>query len=1210
VLPDGRVYVCGGEYGTGGSTGEVYNPKTNTWTPTPGPFPNVISDANSEILPNGNVLQASVDESGENLNYLWNPTTNTYTAGPNCKRIDNEAVWVKLPDSSILFLDNYGLTSERYMPKTNTWINDASAPVNLYDPYGSEAGAGFTLPDGRVFFIGSTPNTLYYTPSGTTAPGTWAAGPAIPGSYGAADAPSAMMVNGKILLTVSPTPTSADHFPSPTQYYEFDYTTNTFTLLAAPGGGTSTNNSCYIGNMLDLPDGTVLFVNQNSDVYYQYTPSGAPLAAGKPAIAAVSRVNCDTFRVTGTMFNGITEGAAYGDDWQMETNFPIVRLTSGANTYYATTYNWNRIGAVMTGTLPDTAIFALPAGLAAGTYSVTVVANGNPSDPFTINTSLTILPATSSICKGAMTTLSDSATIGAWSSANNAIASVDPATGIVSGTGAGTTTISYSIGACHSVATVTVTPLPAAIAGSAIVCIGSSTMLSDGVAGGTWSSSATAVATINSAGSLSGSSVGSTIIAYTLPTGCAITATATVNPLPAATISPVGATTFCAPGSVLLNGNTGTGITYQWQGASGPITGATSASFTATTADNYSLVTTLNSCSATSAPVAVITNGVSAGVLSGASAVCVSHFVTLVNTVAGGTWSVDNTAMATVDASGNVTGVAAGSVIVSYSVTNACGTAVATLPLPVNIPAGITPVTGPGTVCVGGFTSLNDVTSGGVWSSTNAGIAMVNASGMVTGVATGSIAISYTVTNAAGCVTAATATILVAAPPAPAIITPAGPTAFCTGGYVFLNTVTGTGVSSQWQNGGVDIIGATSPNYLATTTGNYTLVITNSSGCQSTSAPVTVTVNPGTLVVPSVSISGDHGFVLCNTSSPETFTASPVGGGSSPVYEWRVNGSVVGTAATYNYTPANGDVIMAKVTSNAACAFPDTANTSATIAISAMVTPMVSIAANPGLVLCSGNIDTLAAVPVYGGAAPVYIWQKNGVNVATGAQYIYAPANGDVIVAVMSSNFPCVSAALASSTAVMQVTASIDNTLSVSVYRSVITAGETDTFYAVAPNAGTSPVVQWYKNGAAIAGANQFKYYTNTLVNTDVITCGVTSSDLCAAPGTVMSPGIRVGVVPEGVQQISDNGSNFTLQPNPNKGVFTINGTISSKTDDKVNIIITDVLGQTVYNKTAITHNGVLTAQVTLDGSLASGTYLVSITSGNAHAVFHVVLDK
>jgi hypothetical protein len=195
-----------------------------------------------------------------------------------------------------------------------------------------------------------------------------------------------MMSDGKILCAVSPSPTSANHFPSPTSFYEYDYVTNSFASVLAPAGGSTLNTSTYVLNMVCLPDGKVLFSQQGSTVYYIYTPSGAPLAAAKPVITGIEQDGCGQFRLTGTQFNGICEGASYGDDWQMNTNYPIVRLSNPANgnVYYARSYGWNSTG-VMTGSLVTTTKFKLPSNVPAGSYNLVVTANGVASDPISFD---------------------------------------------------------------------------------------------------------------------------------------------------------------------------------------------------------------------------------------------------------------------------------------------------------------------------------------------------------------------------------------------------------------------------------------------------------------------------------------------------------------------------------------------------------------------------------------------------------------------------------------------------------------------------------------------------------------------------------------------------------------------------------------------------------------------------------------------------------
>ncbi|MHB8260153.1 MAG: T9SS type A sorting domain-containing protein [Bacteroidia bacterium] len=390
VLKDGRVYAAGGEYGTGKQTAEIYDPVANTWSYTPSPITNyqdTLADANSEMLPDGTVMVALVLSGSYNQDstMIYDPVSNSYSAGAASINSHDESTWVKLADNSILFVDfSYtgSISSERYIPSLNQWVADADVPDSLYGHVDLETGPALLLPDGRAIFFGGAGHTAYYTPSGNSSPGSWAAGPDFPEGKATPDASAAMMCNGKILCPLSQQSITGNMYPHPTTYYEFDYLTNTFTQITAPNGDTAVDIPSYDTHLLNLPNGQVLYSDGGS-TYYVYTPSGAPLAAGKPTINTVTQINCDTFSVTGTLFNGISEGTSFGDDWQMATNYPIVQLTNGAYVYYARTFNWNSTG-VQRGSLPDNVTFALPANLPYAIYSLAVIANGISSNTVSV----------------------------------------------------------------------------------------------------------------------------------------------------------------------------------------------------------------------------------------------------------------------------------------------------------------------------------------------------------------------------------------------------------------------------------------------------------------------------------------------------------------------------------------------------------------------------------------------------------------------------------------------------------------------------------------------------------------------------------------------------------------------------------------------------------------------------------------------------------
>ena len=866
VLKDGRVYVAGGEDGSGANKCEIYNPVTNTWsTPLTVPGGYSIDDGNSEILPDGRVLQAIVSGGAYHVE-IYDPVANTYSAAPDVIGSHDESAWLKLPDNSILFVDIFSTTSERYIPSTNTWVSDGDVPVALYDAFNYESGAAFMLPNGKAFFIGSTSNTAIYTPSGTTAPGTWIAGPAIPAGLGAPDASAAMMVNGKVLCAFSRTPTFAGDYSDSTMFYEYDYTTNAFTLVGAPGGGNIVHNQTYMTNMLDLPDGTVLFADQGSKQYYEYTPAGTALTSGKPTVSNASRTNCDTFLITGTLFTGISEGANFGDDWQMSSNYPIIRLTSGTNVYYARSFNWNRIGAVMTGTLPDTARFVLPSGLPAGTYSLAVVVNGNASTPYSFNPGYAISPSNASVAIGGNMTLTDPMTGGVWSSSSTTVAAIGSGSGIITGVTAGSATITYSSTGCTTTSTVAVT------GGTTPVCIGSTVVISDLTTGGTWTSNNTSVATVSGSGVVTGVSAGTASIVHAPPTGSSSTYNVIVNMAPP---SITGASTVCQGGTLSLS-DAATGGT--WSSANTTITiNSSTGLISGISAGSAAITYSLGSCAATKTltinPVAAIAGG---------SSICLGSSITLTDAISGGTWSSSNTSIANISAAGVTSGLASGSSVISYILPTGCS--VTSLVLVNPTPAPIATSTN---ICVGSAIALTTTPSGGSWASSTPALATVTPStGVVTGLASGTAIITYSISS--GCIT--TTSIVVNSVPA-AI---SGPLSVCTGASV---TLTESGAGS-WTSSNTSIATINSSGSVTgVSPGVDTIAYVLSSGCTASSV-VTVNAVPG-------AISGTT--VLCKGTT-STFSDGVAGGtwssgnpGIASVDPGTgvVTGSSAGTATIY-----------------------------------------------------------------------------------------------------------------------------------------------------------------------------------------------------------------------------------------------------------------------------------------------------------------------
>jgi Ca2+-binding RTX toxin-like protein len=378
VLPGGQVLVLGGEYSGPNTsqdltnTGEIYDPVANTWTNIPNFPQNNFGDDPTEMLPDGRVLAGYIFGP---QTYVYDPVANSWSTEATklySDRSDEES-WVLLPDHSILSYDIFGNAQEaqRYVPSLNEWVDAGAVPVQLQTSGSEELGPGVLLPDGRVFFLGATGHTALYTPpTNPTDTGSWAVGPDIPNGLGAFDAPAAMLTNGQVLFAAG-----TQDFNGPTSLFTYDPVANTITQMhPADPNVPDLSGPPFLDRMLALPNGQVLLTTATQQLYV-YTPDGGPSAAWKPAVGNITANGDGSFTLTGTQLNGLSEGASYGDDAEMSSNYPIVRFQdqNGAISYARTT-NWTT--GVATGSTPETVDFTPPSSLPAGAYLVSVAANG------------------------------------------------------------------------------------------------------------------------------------------------------------------------------------------------------------------------------------------------------------------------------------------------------------------------------------------------------------------------------------------------------------------------------------------------------------------------------------------------------------------------------------------------------------------------------------------------------------------------------------------------------------------------------------------------------------------------------------------------------------------------------------------------------------------------------------------------------------------
>ncbi len=254
----------------------------------------------------------------------------------------------------------------------------------------------------------------------------------------------------------------------------------------------------------------------------------------------------------------------------------------------------------------------------------------------------------------------------------------------------------------------------------------------------------------------------------------------------------------------------------------------------------------------------------------------------------------------------NITPATAGIYTVTYSIPGCVSTK--SINIHTKSVTAVASVTGTTNVCAGSTTQLADSTIGGIWSTSNNAIATVSAAGIVTGVAGGTATISYTYTNVNACSVAQTALVTVSTP---VVLTCEGSTGAqytiggltnstingCLGQNLWLSvnpnnltngsaTWTGpNGFSSTSLNSGNDLLVS---NALTTAQGGV-YIATYTQGVCTSVAKITVVANPVPVVAP---ITGNNNICM--------------GGGTTQLSDTTAGGVWKSTNTSYATISASG----------------------------------------------------------------------------------------------------------------------------------------------------------------------------------------------------------------------------------------------------------------------------------------------------------------
>jgi len=358
-----------------------------------------------------------------------------------------------------------------------------------------------------------------------------------------------------------------------------------------------------------------------------------------------------------------------------------------------------------------------------------------------------LVPTDEVVCIGSILQ-AQPATGGLWTSSNTSVATITNS-GSITAVSNGDVTFTFyntSTGCTSQPSEVlTISGGPAVDLGpDDDICVGGQVQLSPGTVG-TWQSSAPLIAAVDNNGLVTGLAPGMAVFRFTSgTTGCIsdYTDSLTVNEVPFVIVD--GPDEICTGSTTnILPATGGTWISEDNSIATITNTGEITAVGPGTVKFKYTDNTT--GCTSDWSESVVVFNGPEIN-LEGPANICLGDVTTL-QPSSGGSWSTDDSSIASVSTSGQVTGVGVGTTILRFTETVSGCQAQDFLTITV-LPKPVTTITGSNIICVGGTSTIEPNTNG-TWISSNTDVATITNNGIITSVGQG--VVQFTFVSDAGC---------------------------------------------------------------------------------------------------------------------------------------------------------------------------------------------------------------------------------------------------------------------------------------------------------------------------------------------------------------------------------------------------------------------------------------------------------------------------